>query len=157
MKDSRIGTNGAISLFVIILMRYSILVSLGREVAVIALLAAPAAARMTIAWCAGVSLYARKEKGMGMVMVERTGWREIFITTIITLVVIYALFEFSLIVLPGAIVLTAAGFALLFSYYSFKKIGGITGDVMGAVIELSEVLILILFVLFEIFPVLRGF
>jgi adenosylcobinamide-GDP ribazoletransferase len=156
MKDSRIGTNGAISLIVIIILKYSILVSLSRESAFIALLAAPAAARMTIAWCAGVSSYARSEQGMGRIMVERTGWREIFITTVVTLALIYVLFGFSLIVLPAAIVLTAAAFALLFSYYSFKKIGGMTGDVIGAVIELSEVLILILFVLFQTIPVLRG-
>ncbi|PKL15771.1 MAG: adenosylcobinamide-GDP ribazoletransferase, partial [Spirochaetae bacterium HGW-Spirochaetae-5] len=157
MKDSRIGTNGAISLIVIIIVKYSILVSLSAEIAILSLLAAPAAARMTIAWCAGVSIYARSEKGMGMVTVERTGWREIVITTIITSVLIFALFRFSLIILPSAVIISAAGFALLFSYYSSKKIGGITGDVIGAVIELSEVLILILFVLFETFPVLRGF
>jgi adenosylcobinamide-GDP ribazoletransferase len=157
MKDSRIGTNGAISLITIILMKYSILVSLSGEIAILSLLAAPAAARMTIAWCAGVSSYARNEKGMGMIMVERTGWREIVITTVITSVVIFALFRFSLIILPAAVMLTAAGFALLFSFYSFKKIGGITGDVMGAVIELTEVLVLILFLLFETIPLLRGF
>ncbi len=157
MKDSRIGTNGAISLIVILMMKYSLLVSLSPGNAVICLVAAPAAARMTIAWCAGVSSYARSENGMGKIMVERTGWRAIVITTIITSAVIFALFRFSLIILPVAILLSAAGFALLFSFYSFKKIGGMTGDVIGAVIELTEVLILILFILFETIPVMRGF
>lgn len=157
MKDSRIGTNGAISLIVIFMMKYSLLASLSVENGFFSLIAAPAAARMTIAWSAGVSVYARSEDGMGKSIVEKTGWREIVIASVLTLLLISALFRFSLILLPAAIVLSAAGFALLFARYSLKKIGGMTGDVIGAVIEFTEIIVLILFILFETIPVMRDF
>jgi len=157
MRDSRIGTNAAISLIVIFMMKYSVLVSLSAENGFFSLIAAPAAARMTIAWSTGLSSYARSEDGMGKTMVEKTGWRGIVITSVVTWLVISALFRFSLILLPAVIVLSSAAFASLFAYYSFKKIGGMTGDVIGAVIELTEIIILILFMFFETIPVMRGF
>jgi len=139
------------------MMKYSVLVSLSAENGLLSLIAASAAARMTIAWSAGLSSYARSEDGMGKTMVEKTGWRGIVITSVVTWLVISALFRFSLILLPAVIVLSSAAFASLFAYYSFKKIGGMTGDVIGAVIELTEIIILILFMFFETIPVMRGF
>ncbi len=157
MKDSRIGTNGALALVIILLMKFSIILSLIPEHAVIFLVITPAAARMTIAWSAGLSPYARNESGMGKAMVEKTGIKEILFSIIITAVLVAAVFRFSLIMLPAAVVISAAGFAFIFSRYSLKKIGGMTGDVIGAVIELTEVVILALLLAFETIPALTGF
>ncbi len=157
MKDSRIGTNGALSLIAVVLIKYSLLISLKPEHAVLCLIIAPVAARMTIAWTAGVSIYARIEDGMGKSMVERTGWREILISSTIALLVISAVFRFSLIFFTIVIVLSAIIFSYLFSRYSLKKIGGMTGDVIGAVIELSEILVFTVFIIFEKIPQLRDY
>jgi len=156
MKDSRIGTNGALALAVVIILKYSILLSLSLEYAVLSLIAAPVAARMTIAWSAGLSQYARSENGMGKAIVERTGIKEIVITSLISVILISAVFKFRLVILPVLIAIVAAGFAFLFSRYSLKKIGGMTGDVIGAVIELTELIIPALFLAFETIPALRG-
>ncbi|MGL4369671.1 MAG: adenosylcobinamide-GDP ribazoletransferase [Spirochaetota bacterium] len=52
--------------------------------------------------------------------------------------------------------LAAAAFAFLFSRYSRSKIGGMTGDVIGACIELSEVLLFALLLAAEKIPALSG-
>lgn len=153
MKDSRIGTNGVLVLVIFILMKFSILLSLRPEHAAFYLLVIPVASRMTIAWTAGLSKYARKGGGMGKAIVEKTGIKEIIISTVIALVLISAVFWFRKIILPVVIVSVAAGFAFLFSKYSSKKIGGVTGDVIGAVIELTEVILLALLLALEALPV----
>jgi len=138
-------------------MKFSLLLSIRAEHAAFYLLVIPVASRMTIAWSAGLSGYARKGNGMGKSIVEKTGTREIVISTIIALVLIAAVFWFKLILLPVVIVTAAAGFAFLFSRYSMKKIGGMTGDVIGAVIELTEIILLAVLFCAEAVPALGVF
>lgn len=157
MKDSRIGTNGSLVLIIIMIMKFSILLSLIPEHAVLCLIITPAIARMTIAWSAGLSVYARNDSGMAKAMVERTGAKQILIATIITLILASAVFRFRLIVLPVLLVAAAAYFAVLFSGYSLKKIGGMTGDVIGAVIELTEVILPALLLALEKIPAAGGY
>lgn len=156
MKDSRIGTNGTLVLIIVLLLKFSVLLTMRAEHAAFYLLVTPVAGRMTIAWSAGLSSYARKGKGMGKAMVEKTGRREIIISTVITLALISAVFWFKLIILPVILVAAAAVFAFLFSRYSEKKIGGMTGDVIGAVIELTELVLLVLLLVLEAIPALAG-
>lgn len=157
MKDPRIGTNGVMALITVILMKFCVLLSLSAGNAVFYLAAVPAASRMTIAWSAGLSPYARNENGMGKAVVERTGLRQIVIATFIALLTVSAVFRFRLLVLPVLIVTSAALTAFLLSRYSMKKIGGVTGDVIGAVIEVTEVVLLALLLAAETVPAMGGF
>lgn len=133
MKDPRLGTNGALGIILVILLKLAIMLSLNREEIIFTIIMMPAVSRMNILWSAGTSTYARKS-GLGKSTIDHTGFREIALATGITAIPGY--FFLGLNVIP-AIALPAL-FAVLFARYASGKIGGITGDVLGAVIELSE-------------------
>jgi adenosylcobinamide-GDP ribazoletransferase len=141
MKDSRIGTNGTIALILVILSKTAILFSIDGSQLFYFLFALPAVSRMNILWAAGIFDYAAKD-GMGKAVVKFTGIKEISIATAITFVISAIFLRWAaLVVVPAAI-----AFTLIFCMHVKKKIGGITGDILGAIIELSE--IVVLFVLF---------
>ncbi len=144
MRDSRIGTNGTIALILAILSRTALLVSLEDSRLALYLFALPAVSRMNILWAAGTSSYAGKD-GMGKSAVKYTGIKEIIAGTAIACIISAFCFKLAAV----AVVPAAVAFALLFCAYVKKKIGGITGDIIGAVIELTEIVVLFVLFLWE--------
>ncbi len=140
MKDSRLGTSGAIGLILVLMMKYIMLMSLPDKYLVVCLAVMPVLSRMTVSWSAGLSPYARKgEKGLAAGLVERTGPIEIVIST--TLAIIISVLLLRLAAVP--LVMIVIAFTLGMIIYVKARLGGITGDVIGAVIELSEVMFLL--------------
>lgn len=140
MKDSRLGTSGAIGLILVLMMKYILLVSLPDRYLILCLAAMPVLSRMTVSWSAGLSPYARKdEKGMAAGLVEHTGPAKIVISTSLAVIISVLLLKFAAI--PLVMIIIAFNLAVVL--YVKVRIGGITGDVIGAVIELSEVMFLL--------------
>jgi len=139
MKDSRLGTSGAIGLVLALMLKYIMLTSLPENYIPFCLAAMPVLSRMTISWSAGLSPYARKgETTMTAGLVKNTGPIEIIIST--TLAVIIGALLLKLAIVPLALIVIA--FTLILVLYMKFRIGGVTGDVIGAIIELSEVMFL---------------
>jgi adenosylcobinamide-GDP ribazoletransferase len=140
MKDSRLGTSGAITLVLVLLMKYMMLVSLPETYLVPCLVTMPLLSRMTIAWSAGLMPYARQDRQSAAAgLIDHAGAVQIVIATSIALL-LGAIF-LKLAVVPLAMIVIA--FTLMFNLYLKHRIGGITGDTIGAVVELSEVVFLL--------------
>ncbi len=140
MKDSRLGTNGAIALIILILSKFIILLSIQGKYLISCILIMPVLSRMTIAWSAGTSAYARKnKKSIAAGLIEHTGVMEIVAATVFSLII--SVLFLKLLAVPLTIIMII--FTLLVNLYAKKRIGGITGDIIGAVIEISEAVFLL--------------
>ena len=133
MKDSRIGTNGTVALILYFLAKVVFLTAVKPEY----ILLYPVISRMATSINAGLGEYGRK-KGMSNGIIEKNGKKDAIISIIIT-----AVLSFIILGLKGLIVLALAILFILFFMENVKrKIGGITGDTMGASLELTAILVL---------------
>lgn len=139
MKDSRVGAMGAVSLMMILLLKYVCLHNVPSEVKSAALLFMPAAGRWVQVALACCAPYVRPEGGTGAVFVDHVGVREFLVAGVTLTVAALVLFHWQ-----GAVLLVALGLAaLLLLRYFKRRLGGVTGDVLGAATELIEVLTLL--------------
>jgi adenosylcobinamide-GDP ribazoletransferase len=139
IRDHAIGSYGAVALIVAIGLRIVALAALidARRV-VAALLLAPAIGRWTAPLLSATQPYAREGAGSPA---REVGWTELAIATL-TAVAIVAAVDWR----RGfaAFVLTAAG-AAAWAWICRRRIGGVTGDTLGAAVEASECLTLLVF------------
>lgn len=138
MRDSRIGAHGAAAVVLVLLAKVFAIVEIERAGMTWALIVFPAAARW--AACALVICfpYARKE-GLGKSFNGHARGTYLVAATC-TMVAIVVLAGTSAIV-PT---LASLGVALLLAMHLQRRLGGLTGDVYGAAIELAEVAFLVI-------------
>ena len=140
MKDSRIGTNGAIVLIVYFLAK-TIFIS---EVDIKYIIIMPIIARIATVTNAGLGTYARKT-GMSNAIMDYNSKKDILISFIITIIL-----SFIIAGINGVICLVISFlFILYFLYFVTKKIDGVTGDTMGASLELTGILVLLIGVILK--------
>lgn len=135
MKDSRVGTNGVLILILYYLIKISCLTELNFKFIILM----SVLSRLNSVINAGLGKYAR-ENGMGDPMIRYTNNRGIFTAFIISALSAFILGGISFIVITVFTIF----FGLWFLYAINKKIGGITGDTLGAVLELSGLFVLFL-------------
>ncbi len=138
MKDSRLGSFGALGLVVVLLLKYALFGDALEHGALKGLILSPVLSRWGMVCLAFLSPYARTEGGLGQAMTEgitpRTFWGATFSALGLSLV---------LLSVRGAFLLAATGLVVVgLSRVFRRKLGGITGDVLGATNELLEVLVL---------------
>ena len=134
MKDSRIGSFGAVALVLLLLAKFCALIELERATLPLALLAGHALSR----FCAATLLrgldYVRDE-GKSKPLATRIGWGELLLAGAPAFVALLFLPPLQAL-LGGA----GAAMATLWLARQFKRrIGGYTGDCLGATQQLSEV------------------
>ncbi len=136
MKDSRLGANGALALLAFVMIKTALLMELpmgpGRTTI---LLAFPIFARWAIVIASAISPYAR-EKGMGNLFIGKLTSSTVIFASIFTALTM--ILEPALGVFYGVTVV----FANLYCRHTKKIIGGMTGDTLGALIELTSVLLI---------------
>jgi adenosylcobinamide-GDP ribazoletransferase len=140
MRDHRVGTFGAVGLILILGMKFLALNSLPEDVTGKTLLVALTLSRWSMVQLTYRTRYARPEGGLGKVFKENVKKREMVIATFLSLIIALFLLRFWGAVLWLAVGVSALGIQLLFQ----KKIGGITGDILGAANETHELLVLLM-------------
>lgn len=135
MSDSRIGTNGTLALILILGCKVALLVNIDAGNLLPCIIGMPVLSRMNIIWSAGMSGYAKKEEGLGKSIAEKIGPKEIVVSTFIALVICVPLLKTASLALAAGLII----FCILFTHYTRKRIGGVTGDTFGALIEISEI------------------
>jgi len=144
MKDSAIGTFGALALIAVVLLKVRSLDLLQGGYRGIALLLEPMLSRWACVVMAYSSRPARAE-GLGTMFVRGTQFREFGLASVFTLAVVFSLME----VLGLLVFVPLAALILGFTLYCNRRLGGVTGDTLGALGELVETAALCLFVLLE--------
>ncbi|WP_051553694.1 adenosylcobinamide-GDP ribazoletransferase [Desulfobulbus elongatus] len=145
MRDSTLGVNGVIAVVLAILLKYLLLRAIPADGAVPALLAAPVLGRMALVWHSAVARYARQERGIGD-YVNQTGLVQAVFATLFSLILVGGMLFFWGVranVIPWLTLilhLPPVGLAVGFAAYVKWRLGGITGDTIGASIELAELL-----------------
>lgn len=145
MRDSRIGAFGVIGLILLIGAKYLALDQISAESVPCSLVLMTTMGRSSMVLVCYRSPYARSGEGLGKPFAENIALREVLISSALTFGIAFLLMGVKGMVLFLGIGLFSIGYRLFF----LKKLGGVTGDILGAVNELTELLCLILLVIFE--------
>lgn len=138
MRDPHIGVMGALSLICVIFLKTGLLSSLNTSTKAAALLLMCVLSRWSAVWAMFLFPYARRE-GKAKVFIEGMNLKILIISLITAL-----LFAFFACRIKGLLVLfIIAGCTYLGGKVISRKIGGMTGDTLGATIELMEILALL--------------
>ncbi|RQD78647.1 MAG: adenosylcobinamide-GDP ribazoletransferase [Candidatus Syntrophonatronum acetioxidans] len=138
MRDSRVGAFGVLGLVLILLLKLTFLQNISGQALNSALLVMPVASRWTVVVNMTMASYARQDFGLGKVMIDNAGWKEVLVTMIFTLIISVYLLGFQAL----SLLLLLLIFTWFWSVFLKGKIGGLTGDTLGALLEMSEVLVL---------------
>lgn len=133
MRDSRIGTMGAAGVAMLLIFKFAALSSIQTEDLWKVLIAAAVFSRWGQAFVCSVSEYARAEGKAGY-FIKYAKKTDIFAGAAFTLILNWFLMG-----LEGIILFTLLSAVIfLFLRYAKRKIGGMTGDTIGAVNEIAE-------------------
>ncbi|MEO1554126.1 MAG: adenosylcobinamide-GDP ribazoletransferase [Pseudomonadota bacterium] len=137
MKDSRLGTYGTLALIACLTLKAAALILMPASIIAAALIAGHALSRFSSLLVIATSTYVRFE-GTAKPVAESTS---ITTLTIAALTVLSVLLVWSLLSAASALACAVLGLALghvLMRVFFEPKLGGYTGDTLGAVQQLSE-------------------
>jgi adenosylcobinamide-GDP ribazoletransferase len=137
MRDSRIGVMGVIAVVMVILLKVSVLSGLERDDAVRVAILMPVAGRSALVMMIWLLPYVRKEGGLGSPFYSSgAGW-PLLLTLVLFFVSGFAVMGTKGLVAGIGVMLMI----FLFSRLCNRKIGGATGDTLGASCELAETVV----------------
>lgn len=145
MKDSRIGTYGSIGLFGILAVKFTSLNTITPEKIAILMIAGHALSRIPPVLTIFTSQYSRDDTSSKTKPIGIKSKTSDLIIALIFGVLPIAMFspEFALYIIPALLLTTS-----LFRRYISNKLGGYTGDCLGALQQIAEVEIYLGFIIF---------
>lgn len=141
MKDSRVGANGVMAFAAFLLLKWAVVFDLLAASPGAALFFAPVAGRLAMVVGITCFPYARPE-GMGKAFADHAGRPALYWAAATAAAAAAACGPAAMAALAGAVV-----FAALLGRYVTRMLGGLTGDVYGAMTELTELGVLATFLL----------
>lgn len=151
MKDSRLGTNALLAIVIVFLLKVGALNYLLKEGVLWPVITMPVAARsMQVLSC--YKTRTPREKGMGNIFIGKVSTAYLMGTAALLLLIIAIIIyvfegsiQFSFSFIKEMILLILLGIGVRgFICSVYKKIDGITGDILGCICELSELCYLLL-------------
>ncbi len=144
MDDSAIGVMGAASIFFVYLLKYTFLAGFETSFLMpVVLLFMPLAGRWAIVY-AGAWFAPARNRGLGDLFLRELRWPILVKASIGALVLVGAFAwwqpHLAISVLAGCVIALACAHALAF--YASLRLGGLTGDILGASSELGEMFFL---------------
>jgi adenosylcobinamide-GDP ribazoletransferase len=132
MRDSRIGGMGAVGIALFLILEYVSLNSIPARWVPFTLLATPVVSRWAMVNSIYFFPYAR-QSGLGLPFKQSVKWQQLFIATLITLLVAILLFK-----LAGLIIIAVTWLMVALAAFYFKhQLNGLTGDTYGAINEIA--------------------
>lgn len=141
MRDPRIGAIGATGLILALGLRYAGLVALPQGGRMAMLLCMPAVGRWAMVIGAYGASYARTEGGLAQPFLNHLSLKHLLPATLVLAAALFWLLgPVSALVTLGVTAVTARALTV----YARTRLGGITGDTLGATNECAEILFLLL-------------
>jgi adenosylcobinamide-GDP ribazoletransferase len=141
MRDSRIGVMGSAAICCLLIIKVAALATISEQQMVAALLVAAAAGRVSMVCMMAVLPYARSGLGLGRLFYSDATRQAAVVSILLLAMIVF--------VLAGRlffpVIVTAVVLLLLLAVFCRKKIGGATGDTLGATCEMMETAILTVF------------
>jgi adenosylcobinamide-GDP ribazoletransferase len=135
LKDSRIGSYGAVALVLSLLGRYAMLAAMPLEHFAAYVISAQVLSRWSSLPLSYVLSPARAQEGQGARIAKLTSLRSLVFGSLFTLVVVGVLLRWSGVgPLVAAMLVTG-----LSGWFYYRRLGGVTGDCFGATNQLTEI------------------
>lgn len=138
MRDKRIGVVGAIALFSVLILKYSLYLSMSYKFLWKFLILSCCFSRWMQSVACSFFDYAREE-GKAKIFIRFSNKKDCYLSGMFVFLIFILLAKFKSI----PIFLISLFLSLTFMHYINKKIDGMTGDTIGAINELAEISILL--------------
>lgn len=134
MRDSRTGVMGVIAVVFVIILKVSLLISLSPSYRFGVILLMPLAGRCSLVIMMRILPYVRHEGGLATAFSKGRSWLNVLWSSAFLLAAGWIAGQWL-----GLVACVLSLFAAaVFLVYCFRKIGGYTGDTLGAVCEITE-------------------
>lgn len=139
MQESRLYSVGIVSLVSLLLVKFALLYGLVERVELKALLLMPVIGRWAMVVMGTITSYAQEKGEERFYLAGKANYEALLRTSAIAFIICLLLLGFLVIPLMFVVYLSI----LALRWFSLRKIGGITNDVLGATTELMEVVTLL--------------
>lgn len=139
MRDSRVGSFGALAAMCLLLFNWTAMKDIQASMSMAALFTMPVIGRMAMVLAIYAFPYARQE-GMGKAFADMVDKKTVSMAALTTILFVVPWGQTAMLAL-----ILGLSFGLLLAAYAARKLGGLTGDVYGAVELLTESFVLFVF------------
>ncbi len=139
LRDTNVGAFAVVGAICLLLVKLAAILELAGPGRGAGLLVIPALTRAAMVYAAKVYPYARPGPGLGQLFREGLTWLEVCLAVVLAVAVAVALMGVVGLALAVAVWVTTT----IGAWFAMRRIGGLTGDVYGALNEVAEVVALV--------------